>query len=251
MTRDKVYFASDFHLGVPNKEYSSKREKAICAWLDMASKDASDIYLVGDLFDFWYEYGKTIPKGFVRFQGKLAEVADSGVNIHIFTGNHDMWMFNYFKEEIGAKMHRGNRVEQIHGQKVFVGHGDGLGPGDHGYKFIKWVFANPVCIFLFKWIHPDIGIAIANFWSRKSRNANLPKDEIYKGDDAEFLNQFCQEHIKKEHIDLFIFGHRHLVLDLKIGDRSRYVNLGAWFKEPHYLVIDSSGAELKKWPLKN
>ena len=251
MTKDKVYFASDFHLGVPNKEYSNEREKAICAWLDMAAKDASDIYLLGDLFDFWYEYGKTIPKGFVRFQGKLAEVADSGVNVHIFTGNHDMWMFNYFEEEIGAKMYRGNLVAQIHGQKVFVGHGDGLGPGDHGYKFIKWVFANPVCIFLFRWIHPDIGIAIANFWSRKSRNANLPKDEIYKGDDAEFLNQFCLDHIKKEHIDLFVFGHRHLVLDLKIGEHSRYVNLGAWFKEPHYLVVDSEGAELKKWSLKS
>ncbi|MFT4525051.1 MAG: UDP-2,3-diacylglucosamine hydrolase [Granulosicoccus sp.] len=249
MIRNKVYFASDFHLGVPNKEYSDKREKAICKWLDMAAQDASDIYLHGDLFDFWYEYGSAVPKGFVRFQGKLAEVADSGINIHVFTGNHDMWMFNYFEEELGVKMYRKPISFNIHNLKVFIGHGDGLGPGDHRYKLIKKVFSNPLCIFLFRWIHPDIGISIANFWSRRSRNSNLPKDEIYRGDENEYLVQFCNDHLKNEKIDLFIFGHRHLVLDMKIGNDSRYVNTGAWFKDPHYLVIDESGANLKEWEL--
>lgn len=249
MTRNKVYFASDFHLGVPNKEYSDAREKAICRWLDMAANDASDIYLNGDLFDFWYEYGSAVPKGFVRFQGKLAEVADSGVNIHVLTGNHDMWMFNYFEEELGVKMYREPQILNIHNTKVFLGHGDGLGPGDHGYKLIKKVFSNPLCIFLFRWIHPDIGISIANFWSRKSRNSNLPKDEIYKGDEHEYLVQFCNDYLKKEKVDLFVFGHRHLVLDMKVGTDSRYVNTGAWFKDPHYLVIDQEGAHLKSWEL--
>ena len=249
MIRDKVYIASDFHLGVPDKEYSQQREKSICLWLDTVAKDATDIYLLGDLFDFWYEYRKTVPKGFIRFQGKLAEVVDKGVNVHVFTGNHDMWMFTYFEEELGVKMHRGNKIEEIHGQKVFMSHGDGLGPGDIGYKIIKAIFANPICIFLFKWIHPDIGIGLANFWSRKSRKAKLPQDEAYKGDDAEYLVQFCNGHIKKEAIDLFVFGHRHLVIDMPIGEDSRYVNTGAWFKDPHYLKIDSNGADLQKWSL--
>jgi UDP-2,3-diacylglucosamine hydrolase len=249
MIKNKVYFASDFHLGVPNKEHSDKREQAVCRWLDMAAKDASDIYFVGDVFDFWYEYETTVPKGFIRFQGKLAELSDKGINIHLFTGNHDMWMFNYFEEELGVKMYREPIKIEIHGIKIFMGHGDGLGPGDYGYKLIKKVFSNPLCVFLFKWIHPDIGIGIANYWSRRSRNANLPKDEVYQGDAHEYLVQFCNDHIKQEETDLFIFGHRHLVLDMQIGANSRYVNTGAWFKNPHYLVIDQEGAHLKDWSL--
>jgi UDP-2,3-diacylglucosamine hydrolase len=132
-----------------------------------------------------------------------------------------------------------------------MAHGDGLGPGDYSYKLIKKVFSNPLCIFLFKWIHPDIGIGIANYWSKRSRNANLPKDEIYEGDANEYLVQFCNDHIKHEETDLFIFGHRHLVLDMQIGANSRYVNTGAWFKNPHYLVIDQEGAHLKDWTLEN
>jgi UDP-2,3-diacylglucosamine hydrolase len=247
MAGTKVYFASDFHLGVPNKELSDKRERSICRWLEKISIDASDVYLVGDIFDFWYEYGKAVPKGFVRFQGKLAELADKGINIHIFIGNHDMWMFNYFEEELGVKMHREPAELNIHGKKLFIGHGDGLGPGDHGYKFIKKVFSNPLCIWLFRWIHPDIGISIANFWSRKSRSVNLPKDEKYNGDEKEYLVQFCNEYIKKEPVDLFVFGHRHLVLDMPIGENSRYINLGAWFKDPHYLMIDEAGVHFQEW----
>ena len=143
-------------------------------------------------------------------------------------------------------MYRQPLVKEIHGTRICMGHGDGLGPGDRGYKLIKKVFSNPLCIFLFKWIHPDIGIALANFWSRKSRNSNLPKDDIYKGDENEYLVQFCNEHLKNEKIDLFVFGHRHLVIDMKVGNNSRYVNTGAWFNDPHFLVIDEEGAHLKR-----
>ena len=238
----KIYFASDFHLGVPNKEKSRERELLLVNWLGEISKDATEVYLVGDLFDFWYEYKTVVPKGFVRFQAKLAELCDNGIQVHVFTGNHDMWMFNYFEEELGVNMHREPITKELNGKKFFIGHGDGLGPGDHGYKFIKKVFSNPLCIWLFKWIHPDIGVGLANFWSGRSREANLELDEVYQGDENEWLLQYCKSILRTEHFDYFIFGHRHLVLDRVVGDNSRYINLGHWFKDPHFAVLD--GTEL-------
>jgi UDP-2,3-diacylglucosamine hydrolase len=238
--RTNIYFASDFHLGVPNKEKSREREHLLVKWLDSISQDAAEVYLVGDLFDFWYEYKTVIPKGFVRFQAKLAELCDMGIQVHLFTGNHDMWMFNYFEEELGVKMHRGPITREWNGKKFMIGHGDGLGPGDHGYKFIKKVFSNPISIWLFKWLHPDIGVGLANFWSGRSRDANLASDEVYKGDENEWLLQYCKSVLETEHFDYFIFGHRHLVLDRVLSSNSRYINLGHWFKEPHFAVWDGT-----------
>jgi UDP-2,3-diacylglucosamine hydrolase len=246
MSRTKIYFASDFHLGVPNPEKSREREKRIINWLDEISEDALEIYLVGDLFDFWYEYSTVIPKGFIRFQAKLAELCDIGIKVHVFTGNHDMWMFSYFENELGVEMHRGPIRREWNGKAFFIAHGDGLGPGDHGYKFIKKVFANPLCIWLFKWLHPDVGVRLANFWSGRSRESNLITDETYKGDENEWLLQFCKNTLEAEHIDHFVFGHRHLVLDKKVGNDSRYINLGAWFKDPHYAVWDGTELSLRK-----
>jgi len=246
MPGTNIYFASDFHLGVPNGEKSRERERLIIQWLDLASTDAKEIYLVGDLFDFWYEYETVVPKGFVRFQAKLAELCDRGIPIHVFTGNHDMWMFSYLEKELGVTMHRCPIIREWNGKRFFIGHGDGLGPGDHGYKFIKKIFANPVCIWLFKWIHPDIGVRLANFWSGRSRESNLIADETYKGDENEWLLQFCNATLRTEHFDYFIFGHRHLVLDKKVGERSRYLNLGAWFKDPHFAVWNGNELVLKK-----
>lgn len=244
--RTKIYFASDFHLGVPNNERSRQRELQLIQWLDQVSKDAKEIYLVGDLFDFWFEYKKAIPKGFVRFQAKLAELCDNGISIHVFTGNHDMWMFNYLTEELGVTMHREPVTREWNGKRFFIGHGDGLGPGDHSYKLIKKVFANPICIWLFGWLHPDVGISLANFWSGRSRKHNMPLDEVYNGDDNEWLLQFCRTTLQNEHFNYFIFGHRHLVLDKHVGENARYINLGDWFKNPHYAVWD--GEELKLLP---
>lgn len=241
-----IYFASDFHLGVPSNKVSRERELLLISWLDSIADKAAEIYLVGDVFDFWYEYGTVIPKGFVRFQAKLAELCDKGIQVHLFIGNHDMWMFDYFEEELGVKMHRQPIVREWNGKKFFIGHGDGLGPGDHAYKLIKKVFANPLSIWLFKWLHPDIGVRLANFWSGRSREANLQADEVYHGDDNEWLLQFCKTTLKEEHFDYFIFGHRHLVLDKEVGKNSRYINLGAWFKNPHFAVWDGENLSLQK-----
>jgi UDP-2,3-diacylglucosamine hydrolase len=243
---NKIYFASDFHLGVPNKEKSRERERLLVKWLNHISKDAAEVFLVGDLFDFWYEYRSVVPKGFVRFQAKLAELCDKGIQVHVFTGNHDMWMFEYFEDELGVKMHRGTVQREWNGKKFFIGHGDGLGPEDRAYKFIKKVFANPVCIWLFKWIHPDIGVGLANFWSGRSRRSNQADDEVYHGDENEWLLQFSETTLKAKHFDYFIFGHRHMVLDKPVGANSRYINLGAWFSDPHFAVWDGQELRLSK-----
>lgn len=241
----KIYFASDFHLGVPNKKESREREQVLIKWLDTIAEDATEVYLLGDLFDFWYEYKTVIPKGFIRFQAKLAELADSGIDVHVFTGNHDMWMFHYFEEELGVHMHREPITKIWDNTKFMIGHGDGLGPGDHGYKLIKKIFANPICIWLFRWLHPDIGVGLANFWSGRSRQANFQNDEVYQGDDNERLLQYCKSVVKKEHYDYFIFGHRHLVLDKIVEGNTRYINLGHWFKHPHFAVWDGADLHLK------
>jgi UDP-2,3-diacylglucosamine hydrolase len=232
----KAYFASDFHLGSPNWEASRKRENKIVRWLDSISHDCQYLFLVGDLFDFWFEYPHVIPKGFVRFQGKLAELADKGVELHIFTGNHDMWMFGYFEKELGAVLHREPIRLALGSQVILVGHGDGLGPGDRTYKFLKNVFANPLCQWTFSWLHPNIGMWIANKWSGHSRLANH-KDEVYKGDN-EWLWQYCKEVESHTHHDYYIFGHRHLHLDLEVGDKARYINVGEWYSGSYYIETD-------------
>lgn len=243
----KIYFASDFHLGVPNAEASLEREKRIIRWLDIAKQDAEEIWLLGDLFDFWFEYKTVAPRGYVRFLGKLAEITDGGIPIHVFTGNHDMWIFDYLPETTGITLHREPLSREWSGKKFFIGHGDGLGPGDHGYKFIKKVFANKLCQFLFKWIHPDLGIGLANFFSGRSRMANDEYDRIYLGDDEEWLAIYAKEVLEKEHFDYFVFGHRHLPIDIKLSDTSRYVNLGEWIKYNTYAIFDGSELNLKSF----
>jgi UDP-2,3-diacylglucosamine hydrolase len=234
----KIYFLSDFHLGVPDAKASRIRELRIVQWLDSVKKDAAEIYLLGDVFDFWFEYRHAVPKGFIRLQGKLAELSDSGIKLHYFTGNHDMWVFDYLPSEIGMELYRKPIVREIDGKKFFIGHGDGLGPGDYKYKFIKKVFASKICQWLFARIHPNEGIALAHYWSRKSRIATGNYDEHYKGDDKEYLVVFAKEELKKQHIDFFIFGHRHLVIDMTVGENSRYINLGDWIKFNTYAVWD-------------
>ena len=205
-TSKKIYFLSDFHLGVPTKEKSLVREKAVCKFLDEIKHDAEEIFLVGDVFDFWFEYKTVIPKGYTRLLGKLAELSDSGIKLHYFTGNHDMWVFNYFTEELNIPIYRAPIERTFNNKTFFIGHGDGLGPGDNGYKIIKKIFSNPICQWLFARLHPNFGIALANFWSRKSRAATGHTDEVYLGDDKEFLVQFCKEKTKEKHFDYFIFG---------------------------------------------
>lgn len=243
----KIYFASDFHLGVPDAATSLARERKIIAWLESIRHDAHSIYLVGDIFDFWFEYKHTIPKGFIRFQGKLAELRDAGIPIYFFTGNHDMWMFNYFPHELQIIIYREPQLLEINHQKLFVGHGDGLGPGDHTYKFLKKFFNSRVCQWLFQWIHPNLGMAIAHRWSRHSRLANIKREEAFRGEDNEFLLAYCNEMERTQHHDFYIFGHRHLPLDLHVGKDSRYINLGEWVHFTTYAEYDGKTVQLKKF----
>lgn len=243
--RNKIYFASDFHLGVPDAESSLKREKLLVKWLEEIRGDAAEIYLVGDLFDFWFEYDTAVPRGFTRFLGKLAELSDAGIPIHIFTGNHDMWMFGYLEKELNITLYREPIVREYFGKRFFIGHGDGLGPGDHGFKMIKKVFANKMSQWLFAKLHPDWGIKLANYWSGTSRESN--NDEVFLGEENEWLFQFAKEKLQSEYVDYFIFGHRHLPLDLKVGNNSRYINLGDWISHNTYAVFDGEKLELKKY----
>ena len=246
MEQGKIYFASDFHFGIPNRKESHKREEKFIRWLDEIKSDAKELYLLGDMFDFWFEYGKVIPKGYVRLLGKLAELKDGGIEIHFFKGNHDLWMFGYFQEEIGIKVYDKPIIKEYNGLKFFIGHGDGLGPGDYSYKALKVVFTNTLCQWLFSWLHPDIGISLALWWSRLSRRKNeLKKRNEYKGNDKEYLFNFCKDRLKKEHFDYFILGHRHLMLNIELNEKSRYINLGDWISLFSYAVFD--GQSIKQY----
>ena len=242
----KIYFASDLHLGVPNKEKSLERERLFVQWLNEIKADAEAIFLVGDIFDFWFEYKKAVPKGYVRLLGKLAEISDSGIPIHIFTGNHDMWLFDYLEEEINATIYREPIEVSLKGKRFFIGHGDGLGPGDKGYKIIKKIFENKICQWLFERIHPNLGISIAEYWSKKSRIANGQKDETYHGE-KEWLTQFCKEKKKTIEVDYFVFVHIHLPLEEDLGDNTSYINLGEWVNYNSYAVFDGEKLELKRY----
>jgi UDP-2,3-diacylglucosamine hydrolase len=243
----KIYFASDFHFGAPDHAISLAREKKVVAWMNSVKHDAHAIYLLGDLFDFWYEYNKAVPKGFIRFLGKLAEFQDQGIDVHIFTGNHDLWMFDYLPKEIGAKIYYEPVALTINNQRFLLGHGDGLGPGDKTYKYLKLVFTSPLAHWLFARIHPNLGIALAQRWSKKSRVSNMKLEEKFQGEDREFLLAWCREVEKSNHHDFYIFGHRHLPLDLKAGETSRYINLGEWVHFSPFAVYDGKTLELKSF----
>jgi UDP-2,3-diacylglucosamine hydrolase len=246
-TGNRIYFISDFHLGAPDPVSSLQREKRIVRWLDEVRNDAAEIYLLGDVFDFWFEYKRAVPRGYVRLLGKLAELADSGIKLHYFTGNHDMWVFDYLPTEIGLTVYREPVIRTMGNKKFYIGHGDGLGPGDHGYKFIKKVFANSACQWLFARLHPNFGIWLADYFSRKSRVATGTTDEKFLGEENEWLVVYSKEKLKSEHFDFFVFGHRHLPLDIKINDTSRYVNLGEWINHNTYAVFDGTDLHLKKY----
>lgn len=237
-----IYFISDFHLGVPDHARSLEREKKIVRWLNSIRDKAAAIYLMGDVFDYWFEYKHAVPKGYVRLLGKLAELSDAGVELHYFTGNHDMWVFDYLPDEIGLQLHREPIFREYNGKKFYLGHGDGLGPGDHGYKFIKKVFANRVAQWLFARIHPNFGISLMKYFSKKSRIATGDDDSIFLGEDKEWLVIHCKEVLQKEHFDYFIFGHRHLPLDIRLNDKSRYINLGEWIS--HFMFAEFDGQDV-------
>lgn len=240
----KIYFASDFHLGVPSHQASREREDRIVRWLAEIQKDASEVYLLGDIFDFWFEYATVIPKGFIRLQGKLAELTDSGIKVTMFKGNHDMWMFDYFQKELGIEIISDELVIERFGKRIYMHHGDGLGAGDPGYKFLKSFFRSNFCQWMFARLHPNFAIGIAKYWSGKSRIANNVKEQR-KIDEQEWLVNYSEEVLNKEHFDYLIFGHRHLPLDIPLKNGSRYINLGEWINYFSYAVFDGQNLVLE------
>ncbi|TYB78658.1 UDP-2,3-diacylglucosamine diphosphatase [Bizionia myxarmorum] len=243
----KIYFASDNHLGAPTAEASRPREQKFVAWLDEIKGDAAAIFLMGDLFDFWFEYKMVVPKGFTRTLGKLAEITDSGIPIYFFAGNHDLWMDGYFEEELNVPVYHKPQEYTFNTKTFLIGHGDGLGPGDKGYKRMKKVFKNPVFKWLFKWLHPDIGVKIAQYLSIKNKLISGDDDAKFLGEDNEWLVQYCKLKLEDKHRDFFVFGHRHLPLEINLNNNSKYVNLGDWIQYYTYGVFDGETLELKKF----
>jgi UDP-2,3-diacylglucosamine hydrolase len=245
-TNKKVYFASDFHLGAPTHGKSIIREKKICEWLDSIKPNCLELFLVGDIFDFWFEYKHAVPKGFVRLLGKLAEFTDSGIPVHLFIGNHDMWAFDYLPKEIGINIFYEPIRREILGKRFYIGHGDGLGPGDHTYKILKKVFRNKFIQSLFGFIHPNIGIGLADFLSKRSRAKSGHLDEVFLGEEKEWLIHYSKEQFNINPVDYFVFGHRHLPIYHPIYD-AKYINTGDWIKYCTFGEFDGEIFNLKVW----
>ena len=242
--RHKIYFLSDFHLGAPDHATSLEREKRIVRFLNEIQDEAAEIFIVGDMFDFWYEYRQVVPKGFVRLLGKLAEMTDAGIAIHFFVGNHDMWMRDYLQRELNIPVYYEPREFERLGKKIWIGHGDGLGPGDHGYKRLKKIFRNPICKWMFGILPPVVGMGIANYMSRRSRAQTGTTEEVFLGEDKEWLLIYCREMMQKHQYDYYVFGHRHLPIDFNLGNKSRYINLGDWIRYNTYLVMENGHMNL-------
>ncbi len=243
----KIYFASDQHFGAPTSELSFPREQKFVAWLDEVKGDAEAIFLLGDLFDFWFEYKTVVPKGFIRVLGKLAEIRDSGIPIYFFVGNHDLWMEDYFQKELNISVFHDNQ-EYTFGDKTFlIGHGDGKGPGDLGYKRMKKIFTNPFFKLLFRWLHPDIGVRLAQYLSVKNKLISGDEDVTFLGEDNEWLILYSKRKLETKHYNYLIFGHRHLPMKVTVGENAEYVNLGDWITYFTYGVFDGENFEIKKY----
>lgn len=239
--KKKTYFISDIHLGAGGFEKSLKREKMVVKWLEEIKEDVSELYLLGDVFDFWHEWKRSAPQGFTRFLGKLAELSDAGIHVHYFTGNHDIWVYDYLKKEIGLNLYRKDLKTEISGKKFYLTHGDGLGPGDPGYKLLKKIFTNKFLQWCFKHLlHPDFSLWIGHTWSNNRKMSE--RKPVFYGD-KEWLIIHSKEILKKEHFDYFIYGHRHLPGVHKLSEKATYVNLGDWLGNFTYGVFD--GVEFK------
>ena len=240
----KIYFLSDFHLGVPTQEESLVREKLIVQFLNEIKDKAAEIFIVGDMFDFWYEYKYVVPRGYTRLLGKLAELSDLSIKLHFFVGNHDMWMTNYFQQELNMRVYYEPQRFEWEGKKFLVGHGDGLGPGDKGYKRLKKIFRNPFCQWAFGVLPPRFGMGLANYFSQRSRAKTSHIEEKFLGEEKEWLILYSKKVLEEKKYDFFIFGHRHLPIDHRLDENSRYINLGEWMNFFTYAVFDGHDVQL-------
>ncbi len=242
----KVYFASDQHFGLDMGMPSRQREKIFVTWLDQIKQDAGAVFILGDMFDAWFEYKYAVPKGFVRVLGKLAELTDQGIQVYFMTGNHDMWMRDYLKKELNIPVYFNAQQFIINNHHFLIGHGDGLGPGDHNYKRLKKLFTNPLARFLFRWLHPDLGLPMIKYFSQKNKLISGEYDAKFKGEDKERLFLYAKTCLQKNpEIDFFIFGHRHLPLKMPLDDKTTYFNTGDWLKHFSFLVYDGQQIHLQ------
>lgn len=245
MIRKKIFFASDTHFGFPDISKSIIREKLFVKWLDEIKPETEELYLLGDIFDFWFEYRKVVPRGYTRLLGKLAEFSDSGIPVHFFCGNHDIWITNYLPSETGVILHREPAEIELSGKKFYMAHGDGLGPYDKKFKILKKVFTNKFAHWLFAVSHPNLGIYIAQKLSRHSRNSH--GEVRYKGPDKEWLVLYSKNLIQKKNFDYLIFGHRHYPIDLTLKKNCRFISLGDWISNFTYGVFDGKDFQLKSY----
>ncbi len=243
----KIYFASDQHLGAPTRSQSFPREQKFVRWLNEIKKDAGALFLLGDLFDFWFEYKTVVPKGFVRVLGKLAEIKDSGIPIYFFVGNHDLWMHDYFETELNIPVFHTTKEFLINDRLFLIGHGDGLGPHDKGYKRMKKVFTFKPFKWLFRWLHPDLGVSLGQYMSVKNKLISGDEDAKFLGEENEWLVQYCKRKLATKHYDFFIFGHRHLPLTIPLNTKSTYINLGDWIQYYTYAVYENTSLILKEY----
>ncbi len=240
-----IYFISDIHLGLPDFKGSLPREKKLVQWLDNIKTTATDIYFLGDIFEFWYEWKSVIPKHFSRFFGKLAELSDLNIKLHYFTGNHDIWAFEYFEQEFGMKIYREPQQIKINNKSIYMAHGDGLGPGDKLYKKLKKIFTSKFLQWFFSnFFHPNFAFKIAKKISYQRDACN--KNPIFKGE-QEWLIQHAIEVQKDEHFDFYIFGHRHIDIEYYINEQSKVIMLGDWIKKFTYAVFDGNDIKVKKF----
>jgi len=235
----KLYFASDQHFGAPTRQASLPREQKFVQWLSEIKNDAAALFLLGDLFDVWFDYNTVVPKGFVRVFGKLAELRDAGIPIYFFVGNHDLWMRDYLTEELDIPIFFEPKEFNINSKLFLIGHGDGLGPGDKGYKRMKKVFTFSLFQWMYRWLHPDIGMKIAQYLSVKNKIISGDDDAIFLGENNEWLVTYCKEKLTTKNYDYFVFGHRHLPLDIQLNENSTYFNLGDWIKYYTYGEFDT------------
>ncbi|MDR2928750.1 MAG: UDP-2,3-diacylglucosamine diphosphatase [Cytophagaceae bacterium] len=244
----KIYFASDVHLGAPTIENHREHEQRFVRWLHSVKDTAAAVYLLGDIFDFWYEYRQAVPKGFTRFLGTLCELTDAGIPVHFFTGNHDIWIFDYLPEETGIIVHKQPLVTELYGRRFFIAHGDGLTRYETSYNRLKAVFTNPAAQWLFRWLHPDIGIRFAASWSKQSRKSKTGDSQArFRGEENEWLILWAKEMLAKEYYDYFVFGHRHVALNMELNNKSRLVYLGDWVSLFTYGEWNGTNFELKKF----
>lgn len=244
----KVYFLSDFHLGAKSHPNSHETERKLCRFLDFAKQDAKAIYLVGDIFDYWFEYKNVVPRGFTRTLGKISELTDAGIEVHFFIGNHDIWVTDYLQNECGVVIHRKPLKVKIFDKTLYIAHGDGLGEKSLSFRLLRKVFHSNFLRLLFASIHPRWTIAMAHTWSAHSRESGEIAD--YLGEEKEFLIQFAKEEIiRQPDINYFIFGHRHILLDFELSNTARIIHLGDWINHFSYAVLDKEGLKLKNWVL--